>query len=824
MMSGSRLSLSLALCLIASLAFADDCSVVSVDGGDTHSIAVGGDGVVWTWGFNGNGELGNGGLGTWSSVPSPVPGLTGIALVSAGGGYRVPGLSGGYSIAVGTDGRVWTWGANSRGQLGDGTTTPAGVPTEVALGASPALSASAGVAHSLLVMRDGTMRATGDNSDGQLGDGTTTDALVPVIVSGVSSALACAAGDLHSLALLADGTVLSWGSNTAGQLGDAVAGRSTPGPVPGLVNVVAIAAGDDHSLALLADGSLLSWGANDRGQLGRSGYPYPVAVAPFGTVVAIAAGSLHSLAVTADGNVWAWGDDSNGQTAWNVRDFNSPVPTRVDGVANAARVGAGKYHSLAAGDEGSVWAFGQNGDGRLGDGFDSVVPTPRRVTTGGVASVSGRDTFRLALLAGGTVATWGDGYNGQLGFGYRPLLNVLPSELPSLSGVAQVVAGSSHALALLNDGSLYAWGRNGDGELGDGTTFDRTAPGKITGVPPMIMVSAGLRFSLAVLFDGSVVAWGKNLYGQLGNNSTTDSSRPVPASGPTGVTAIAAGYSHSLAVDGAGQVWAWGWGGSGQRGDGTTADARVPTLVPGLDRAIGAATAERTSAVLRDDGTVWTFGANGGLLGIGSLTPNQSTTPVMVPGLDRVIAIASGLYQFYALRDDGTTWAWGSNSSGELGDGTTISRTSPQRVLAPRARALAISGPAVIDTSGQLWSWGNNGDGTVGIGTGHTVARAVPSLLRELRDPPPPDQGNVLYAVRDGVSVRLTFPGAPSNAWRVFRGSSKLLIGQSPHSPDPTIPEHVDVGAVPDASDFYYSVGGLSACGNPGPALHGGIR
>jgi hypothetical protein len=233
-----------------------------------------------------------------------------------------------HSLVLRSDGRVWTWGNNGSGQLGDGTTTGRPSPVQVS-GLSGVIALAAGDYHTLALRSDGTVWAWGSNGAGQLGDGTTTDRLTPVQVSGLSDVTALAAGANHTLALRNDGTVWAWGDNTYGQLGD---GTTTEQlslvQVPGLSDVTALAAGANHTLALRNDGTVWAWGDNSAGQLGDGttmGRLSPVQMSGLSDVTALAAGANHTLALTGGQTVRAWGDNYCGQigNGWSV--FH-PIP------------------------------------------------------------------------------------------------------------------------------------------------------------------------------------------------------------------------------------------------------------------------------------------------------------------------------------------------------------------------------------------------------------------------------------------------------------------------------------------------------------------
>jgi alpha-tubulin suppressor-like RCC1 family protein len=245
---------------------------------------------------------------------------------------------------------VWAWGENISGQLGDGTTANLSTPVQVS-GLSGLQAIAAGGAHSLALKADGTVWAWGDNSYDQLGDGTTfIDRNTPAQVSSLSGVKAIAAGGAYSLALKADGTVWAWGEIISGQLGDGTtANRSTPVQVSGLSGVKAIAAGDVHSLALKADGTVWAWGDNSHDQLGdgtTTNRNTPVQVSSLSGVKAIAAGRVHSLALKEAGTVWAWGDNSYDQLGRGTT-IRRGTPVLVSGLSGVKAIAAGYNHSLA---------------------------------------------------------------------------------------------------------------------------------------------------------------------------------------------------------------------------------------------------------------------------------------------------------------------------------------------------------------------------------------------------------------------------------------------------------------------------------------------
>jgi len=233
-----------------------------------------------------------------------------------------------------------------------------------------------------------------------------------------------------------------------------------------------------------------------------------------------------------------------------------------------------------------------------------------------------------------------------------------------------VGAGRDHSLALKSDGTVWAWGYNYNGELGDGTRTIRQTPVQVLNLTNVKAVAGGYNHNLAIKNDGTVWAWGANHYGQLGDGTTTDRNTPVQVSGLTGVIAVAGGADHSLALKGDGTVWAWGENDSGQLGDGTATDRLTPVQVTGLSGVVSIGAGSMHSVALRGDGTVWAWGENNwGQLGDGTSTI-QKLTPVKVSCPTGIQSIAVGAAFSLALRGDGTVWAWGDNGGWQLGENT----------------------------------------------------------------------------------------------------------------------------------------------------------
>jgi alpha-tubulin suppressor-like RCC1 family protein len=321
------------------------------------------------------------------------------------------------------------------------------------------------------------------------------------------------------------------------------------------------------------------WGNNYAGQLGN-GVDFQIvsptwtAVSGLSGVVQVAAGNDQSVALTSDGSVWDWGFVNPGSGSAHI----STVPEQVGGLTGITKVATHDGEDLALRSDGTVWAWGDNASGDLGDG--TTVPRDNPVQVSGltkVTQIAAGGSFGLALRADGTVWSWGYNGDGELGNGTTDDSSV-PVQVKGLSQVTKIAAGQTDSMAVATRGittlgSVYAWGANGQGQIGDGTTRERPVPVQVTGigVPNVTAITVGNDYSMVLGSDGTLWDWGLNQWGQLGNGTTISVKKPVEAQGlESGITQISAGDSHSLALRSDGSVEAWGYGGAGQLGDGSS--------------------------------------------------------------------------------------------------------------------------------------------------------------------------------------------------------------------------------------------------------------
>ena len=378
-------------------------------------------------------------------------------------------------------------------------------------------------------------------------------------------------------------------------------------PIQGFsVNDRTFSAGSVHSLAIKAatpaatGGTLYSWGSNLYGQLGIGSAVsslVPTLVPSTPSWSQVSAGGLFSVALRSDGTLWTWGYNINyqlGQGLLSSAIINAPVKVTFTSVPKD--ISAGDSHVSVVLTDGSIWTWGRNADGQLGINSNSdastavqmgLLKTWESVSAGGSHTLAKQKTTNYLYA-------WGANANGQLG-----QLTNAASKVPVLvnllspTTVAVFSAGATHSMAITTDGNLWAWGGNGCGQIGDGTspptppfstpavtTYDHNFPFEISTSGDWGRVAAGGYHSLALKKDGTLWAWGCNQYGQLGNGNTTDSNTPTQIGVDTNWLAISAGKYHSMAVKSDGSLWVWGRNDSGQLGNGSTTMLTVPTRIP----------------------------------------------------------------------------------------------------------------------------------------------------------------------------------------------------------------------------------------------------
>ena len=377
-----------------------------------------------------------------------------------------------HSLRIMEDGTLWAWGFNRFGQLGDGTTQNRHLPVLVGSGYQEVASTELS---SLGLKKDGTLWAWGDNEFGTVGDGTTENRLSPVQIGSDFKKIYSSPWNFYGLKN--DDSLWAWGGNDYGQLGDGtITARLSPVKIGDNFNTVVCGGWNTpqgpYVLGLKNDGTVWAWGQNAYGRLGDGGTTDRLAPVQVGSgFSALAVGGYHSLGLKTDNTLWAWGANDQGQVGdGTATDRHSPVQIG----SGFSSIAAGGSHSLGIKTDGTLLAWGYNEWGSLGDGSNVNRLSPTSISSS-FSKVYGREEMSFGLKTDGTLWSWGD-LNPRLGIGLPDETNV-----PTLvgNGFKGIALGEFHCLGLKTDATLWAWGGNDDGQLGDGTTDETYEPVRV---------------------------------------------------------------------------------------------------------------------------------------------------------------------------------------------------------------------------------------------------------------------------------------------------------------------------------------------------------
>jgi alpha-tubulin suppressor-like RCC1 family protein len=716
-----------------------------ISAGLQHSLAIDKNGRVWGWGQNSVGQLGD---NTTVSKRTPVSVLGAVKTfcqISLGGGTTF------HSLAIDKNGRVWGWGSNGSGRIGDNSSINRLTPVSIAGAAKTFCQISAGTEHSVAINKDGRAWCWGNNAFGQLGDNTTINRLTPVSVLGaVKTFCQIRSGASHAIAIDKNGRAWSWGANSDGRLGDnSTINRLTPVSVAGAVKTFCqITGGGSFSLAIDKNGRVWSWGNNPNGSLGNSIACEISPVSLLGAVKTfcdVVSGDNHMMAIDKNGRAWGWGNAAQGRIGDNSTNFKR-TPVSLAGVVKTfCQISAGGQHSVAIDKNGRAWGWGNNNTGQLGDNTTVSKLTPVSVagTIKTFCQITGGGSFSLAIDKNGRVWSWGVNSTGQLGDNTTVSKRTPVSVLGAVKTFCQINSGNAHAMAIDKNGRAWGWGQNSNGRLGDNSVINRLTPVSVGGtVKTFCNISGGTNHSLALDKNGRAWSWGLSNFTQLGNGDVLWTYSPIEITGGTKTfCGISVGDGFSTAIDKNGRAWAWGANNGGQLGDDTTTNRFSPISVQGAVKTFckinAGAVFGSTGFVLALDkyGRAWSWGYNGvGQLGINSTT-SQRTPVSVLGGVKTFCEISNGVNQPFALAIDknGRVWSWGVNGTGQLGNNTVISQRTPVSVVGAVKTFCKVSvggfHSLAIDKNGRLWAWGNNSNGQLGNNTwGNSVSTPVSVL------------------------------------------------------------------------------------------------
>ena len=340
----------------------------------------------------------------------------------------------------------------------------------------------------------------------------------------------------------------------------------------------------------------------------------------------------------------------------------------------------------------------------------------------GPGRVSQYDTGNL-IYAGAELEAWGSNLNGNLGNGTITNRSS-PVQIGALNNWAKISSGDRTSLSIKTDGTLWAWGYNGSGGLGDNTTINRSSPVQVGALTVWYNVAAEGATTAASRNDGTLWTWGLNNRGQLGQNDQVGRSSPVQVGSLTNwgkVNAFTGGEAFT-AIKTDGTLWAWGSNANSKLGDTTSTYRSSPVQIGALTNWYSVDCGLRHSIAVKTDGTLWAWGYNGdGQLGNSSVTGTAS--PIQLGALTSWVSSAAGTAHSGAIKTDGTLWTWGKNNAGQVGNGTVVNKSSPVQVGALTNWSQVSMGfspasgfTASVKTDGTLWTWGLNTSGQLGLG------------------------------------------------------------------------------------------------------------
>ncbi|QWB99420.1 DUF5011 domain-containing protein [Mycoplasmatota bacterium] len=787
--------------------------------GSKHTIVVTHNNEVFTWGANEFGELGNGSL-VAGYEPNNITDYFSlqqdeeVELVRAG--YL-------FSYLLTTHGRVFSWGYNMYGQLGSGDIINKLVPTEITNNFPLSIDEKItdiklGQSFVLALTSNGNLYTWGQNGDGQLGNNSYDDSVVPINITSnfpltsQEKIINIDAGSSHAVALTSENNLFSWGDNFSGQLGDGTnISKSSPINITSHLNldindyIVDIELGSLHSTVLTNDGQVFSWGKNYSGQLGDGNdvdrnTPFNITDIfslyneESEEIRNIYVGDTHSLAITSLERVFAWGNNSNGQLG-NGNQVSYYYPIEITDSYGFSRgisidkVSLGGAFSTVITSDDNLYVWGQNTQNQLGIYdidlinyptkylFNEVqVNTPEGVLSEAFMKVSTGYNFSVGLTNTNKVFTWGNNSGYELGDGttndsHTPIDITNYFSLPENEIIVDIVAGRNFGLALTSENQIYGWGSNGNSQLANNINFYESVPVNLKGFLNL-QQDENVQSIFADIYNGAVVTtlgrvlvWGDNQNQQLfayeeSTNENKFVSTPLDItngldlSTDEEVISVNFGNTFMLVLSSNGNLYSRGKNSSGQLGDGTITDRDEFSNIEDFfnlsetDKIIEVKAGLSSALALTLEGNIYTWGSNtDGRLGTGdySTVLEYSSLPINIKNQinlessELIVGIETGYDYKGIYTNQGKVYTWGRNYFYTLGDGSHITQYAPVEITDNFdlnqgdifiGMSFNYNHSSAVTSTGKLFLWGNNSDGKLGDGT--TLTKVTPMEINPL--------------------------------------------------------------------------------------------
>jgi alpha-tubulin suppressor-like RCC1 family protein len=690
---------------------------------------------LFTWGKNDDGQLGHGGV-VYKSSPNQVGSRSVWAALSK--------TRQSFSIGLKADGTLWSWGENDQGQLGfDSSGANVLSPTQIGSLNTwrSILAGDPGAKHAGAINSSGQLFMWGQNTtNGQLGVGDTTDRSSPTIVGALTTWSKGHIGASHTLIIKTDGTLWAFGQNAQGQLGDAsTVAKSSPVQVGVATDWASIRGAGSCSFGIKTTGKAYTWGMGDNGQTGQGDTVHrssPVQLGAqtdwkmFGTM------SNGAFGIKTTGKLYAWGAGAQGGPAQgNTVSHSSPV--QVGSLTNWDTAGSNQC-AQAIKTDGSLWGWGNNNSGGTGNGATANLSSPVQIgsdlTWASLGSASGNATAGIktaptkfqvsgADVTDGTVFRWGRNNAGQIGNGATVDLNSPVQIGNEDTWAANCKSQNYQSIALKSDGTIWCAGLNSSGQLGDGTTTNTSSPVQTGDKSDWVSIGGGpfANANFAINSSGELWAWGEAGSGQLAQGADkADKSSPVQIGSQTDWKMIANGTNGVVGVKTTGKAYAWGAGGNGMNGLGNTTYYSSPVQIGTQTDWNIVVAGNRHTLGLKTTGKLYSWGKNNvGQLGHGNTTANSS--PIQVGSATNWTDIGTSNLSSRAINSSGKLYTVGEAGAGQTAQGnTTDLSTFTQVGSLTDWSTLSVTSAGIhsVKTDGTLWSWGAPNYGSIGDGTG----------------------------------------------------------------------------------------------------------